>query len=76
MVKQFFEYIKNITADIVSQVYEEEYERMTVKKVKGGYATVHCHGEDKGKIISKFPTKAKAMSQHRAIQASKSRRGK
>lgn len=46
---------------------------MTVKKVKGGYATIHCH-KNKGKIIHKFPTKAKAMKQHRAIQANKSRR--
>ena len=45
---------------------------MTVKKVKGGYATVHCHGTNKGKVIHKFATKTKAMAQHRAIQASKS----
>lgn len=44
---------------------------MTVKRVKGGYATVHCHGKDKGKIIHKFKTKKQAMAQHRAIMASK-----
>ena len=44
---------------------------MTVKKVKGGYATVHCHGKDRGKIIHKFKTKKKALAQHRAIMASK-----
>jgi len=44
---------------------------MTVKKVKGGYATVHCHGAKKGKIIHKFATKAQAMAQHRAIEAKK-----
>jgi len=46
---------------------------MTVKKVKGGYATVHCHGAKKGKIIHKFATKAQAMAQHRAIEAKKHR---
>ena len=49
---------------------------MTVKKVKGGYATIHCHGKDKGKIIHKFPTKNKALAQHRAIQANKKKKGK
>ena len=49
---------------------------MTVKKVKGGYATVHCHGASKGKVIHKFLTKAKAMAQHRAIQSSKHKKGK
>jgi len=42
---------------------------MTVKHVKGGYATVHCHGKDKGKIIHKFKTKKQALAQHRAIMA-------
>ena len=46
---------------------------MTVKKVGGGYATVHCHGEDKGGIIHKFATKEEAMAQHKAIQASKAK---
>lgn len=45
---------------------------MTVAKVKGGYATKHCHGSDKGKVISKFKTKKKALAQHKAIMASKS----
>lgn len=43
---------------------------MTIKKVDG-YATVHCHGKDKGKIIHKFRTKRQAMAQHRAIMANK-----
>ena len=46
---------------------------MTVRKVKGGYATVHCHGKKKGKQIAKFKTKKAAMAQHRAIQANKKR---
>jgi len=49
---------------------------MVVKKVKGGYATIHCHGTNKGKVIHKFATKAKAIAQHRAIQASKHKKGK
>lgn len=44
---------------------------MSVRKTKGGYATVHCHGKSKGKVIHKFRTKKAAMAQHRAIQASK-----
>lgn len=44
---------------------------MTIKKVKNGYATVHCHGKDKGKLIHKFKTKKEALAQHRAIMASK-----
>ena len=43
---------------------------MTVKKVNG-YATVHCHGKDKGKIIHKFKTKKEALAQHRAIMVDK-----
>mgnify|MGYP001384007326 FL=1 len=49
---------------------------MVVKKVKGCYATVHCHGKNKGKIIHKFKTKKEAMAQHRAIEANKKRRSK
>lgn len=44
---------------------------MSVRKVKGGYATVHCHGKSKGHVIHKFKTKTAAMRQHRAIQAGK-----
>ncbi len=44
-----------------------------IKKVSGGYATVHCHGKNKGKIIHKFATKQEAAAQHRAIEASKAR---
>jgi len=57
-------------------IFKREKEEMTVKRVKGGYATVHCHGKKKGKIIHRFKTKKKAMAQHRAIMASKSRRKK
>lgn len=47
---------------------------MTVKKVSGGFATVHCHGADKGKVIHKFETKEEAMAQHKAIEANKHKR--
>jgi len=46
---------------------------MSVKKVKGGYAVVHCHGKKKGKRIGTHKTKKKALAQHRAIQANKRR---
>jgi len=49
---------------------------MTVKKRGSGYAVVHCHGKKKGKTIAKHRTKAAALRQHRAIQASKRRQGK
>ena len=44
---------------------------MSVKKVKGGYAVVHCHGKKKGQVIGKPKSKKKALAQHRAIQANK-----
>jgi hypothetical protein len=47
---------------------------MAVKKVKGGFVVAHCHGSDKGKRINatkKPVSKKKALSIHRAIQASK-----
>ena len=44
---------------------------MSVKKVKGGYATVHCHGAKAGTVIKKFKTKKAALAQHRAIQVNK-----
>ena len=47
---------------------------MSVVKKGSGFAVVHCHGKKKGKTIAKHKTKAKAMRQHRAIQAKK--RGK
>lgn len=47
---------------------------MTVKAVSGGFAVVHCHGKDKGKRIGTHKTRKKALAQHRAIMASKSRR--
>ena len=43
---------------------------MAVKKVNG-YATVHCKGVDRGKVIKKFKTKKAAMAMHRAIMANK-----
>jgi len=49
---------------------------MAVRKVKGGYATYHCSGPNKGKIIKKFRTKKEALAQHGAIQTSKKRRRK
>jgi hypothetical protein len=45
-----------------------------IRKVKGGYATVHCHGKKKGKVIAKFKTKKAALRQHRAIQVNKRRK--
>ena len=47
---------------------------MSVKKVKGGYAVVHCHGKKKGKPIAKHKTKKKALAQHRAIMANKKKK--
>jgi hypothetical protein len=46
---------------------------MVVRKRKGGYAVVHCHGKKKGQTIKKFKTKKAAMKMHRAIQANKKR---
>jgi len=47
---------------------------MTVKKVGSGYATIHCHGAEAGKIIHKFPTKKEALAQHKAIMVSKKKK--
>lgn len=44
---------------------------MSVGKSGSGWATKHCHGKDKGKVIHKFKTKKEAMAQHRAIEAHK-----
>jgi len=44
---------------------------MVVRKTKGGYSVVHCHGKNKGKIIKTFKTKKQAERMHRAIQANK-----
>jgi len=49
---------------------------MSVRKRGSKYAVVHCHGKKKGQIIATHATKAQAMAQHRAIQASKARRNK
>lgn len=49
---------------------------MTIRKVKGGYKIYHCHGSDKGKPLSKKATsKSKALAQHRAIMASRKKKG-
>lgn len=42
-----------------------------IRKRGNKWATVHCHGANKGKTISTFDTYDEALSQHRAIQASK-----
>ncbi len=47
---------------------------MSVKKVGGGVAVVHCHGKDRGKPIKVFRGKdaeERAQAMHRAIQAKK-----
>lgn len=50
---------------------------MVVRKTHGGYAVVHCHGSNKGKVAGKVyrgaGARAKAQRQHRAIQANKRR---
>jgi len=46
---------------------------MTVRKAGNKWQTAHCHGEDKGKTIASFDTKAQALAQHKAIMASKIR---
>lgn len=45
-----------------------------VRKVKGGYAVKHCHGENAGKTIKKFRNKKEADAMHRAIMANKSKK--
>lgn len=50
-----------------------------IKKADGGFVVVHCTGKNKGKRVNatkKPVTKKKALEIHRAIQASKARRGK
>ena len=42
-----------------------------IKKINNKFCTIHCHGKDKGKIISCFPTKKEALAQHKAIMANK-----
>ena len=44
-----------------------------IAKVRGGYATKHCHSKERGKVISRFGTKGEAQAQHRAIMAGKHR---
>jgi hypothetical protein len=44
---------------------------MSIRKIAGGFATVHCHGAKKGKRIAKFKTKEAALAQHRVIMANK-----
>ncbi|MFZ3387034.1 MAG: hypothetical protein WA120_07660 [Candidatus Hydromicrobium sp.] len=64
---------KSIEEYIYCNLYKSLYDDL---KEEGGYAFVHCHGKDKGKIIHTFPTKEEAMAQHKAIQITKKRRGK
>jgi len=42
-----------------------------IKKINNKFCTIHCHGKDKGKIISCFPTKKEALAQHKAIIVNK-----
>ena len=49
---------------------------MTIRKRGGRWAVVHCHGIKKGKTIASHATKAEAVAQHQAIQASKKRRAR
>ena len=49
---------------------------MTVGRSGSKWATKHCHGKKKGKVIAKFETKGEALAQHRAIEASKAHRKK
>jgi len=56
LVKQFFEYIKNLAADIVEEIYESEYEHMPAKITKIGNrfkvttpSGTHAKGTTKGK---------------------------
>ena len=46
-----------------------------VEKRGDKWVTVHCHGPKKGQVIAIFPTKERAMAQHRAIMAHKSMDG-
>lgn len=48
---------------------------MTVQKRGDKWVVTHCHGKDKGKVIASHSTKAKAMAQHRAIEANKHKKG-
>jgi hypothetical protein len=45
-----------------------------VRKVRGRWAVVHCHGRGAGTVIAYHATKEEAEAQHRAIEASKARR--
>jgi len=44
-----------------------------IKKRGKKWATIHCHGADKGETIATFKTKKEAQAQHRAIEANKKR---
>jgi len=59
--------------DIVKEEFQTQLDEK-VKKIPGGWATVHCTGPKKGQIIAKFKTKSEALAQHKAIEASKLRR--
>ena len=66
MVKQFFEYIKNLAADIVEEIYESEYEKMPAKITKVGskFKVTTPNG-----TYSKGTTKVKAKAQVKLLNA-------
>ncbi len=39
--------------------------------MRRGTTLLHCHGKDKGKVLSKHKTVKKAKAAHRAIMAKK-----
>ena len=43
-----------------------------IEKRNGQFCTVHCEGEDAGKVIKCFETRKEAEAQHSAIMSSKS----
>lgn len=47
----------------------------TLPMIKGR-SIVHCHGRDKGKVLRTYRSHAAAVRAHRAIMASKKKRGK
>jgi len=42
--------------------------------MRKGTKIYHCHGKDKGKILSKHKTVVKAKAAHRAIMANKKKK--
>jgi len=60
MVKQFFEYVKNLSADIVEEIYESEYPNMPAKMIK--------IGSGKFKVTTPAGTKSKATTIRKATK--------